>query len=145
MILFRNMETGDIPDVLEIERQLFSDPWSEENFMFDLCENERSFSFVAEQNGEVIGYILGWYIEPELHIGNIAVKKSAQSNGVGSFLVSQMLNSVNGYEVVYLEVRESNQIAQKMYQKFGFKSVYSRKSYYNDGENAVIMVKENKS
>lgn len=145
MMLFRNMEIGDIPEVLEIERELFSDPWSEENFIFDLCENERSFSFVAEHKGEVLGYIIGWHIEPELHIGNIAVKKSAQSKGCGSFLVTQMLNSVQGYEVVYLEVRESNQIAQKLYSKFGFKPIYSRKSYYNDGESAIIMVRENKS
>lgn len=144
MTVFRSMETGDIPDVLEIERSLFSDPWSEDNFLFDLGENEKSFSYVSEQEGEIVGYIIGWYIEPELYIGNIAVRKSVQNRGIGSYLVKQLLNSFQNFEVAYLEVRKNNHIAQKLYSKFGFKPKYLRKSYYHDGEDAIIMVMEHK-
>ena len=141
MCLFRTMTRRDAEIVFDLEKDLFSDPWPRSSFLNEPFENEAAFAYVAEKGNEIVGYIMGWYIECEIHISNIAVIKRSQGQGIGSFILKKLLNLYSEYKSCFLEVRESNQIAQKLYMKFGFDVIYIRKAYYSNGENALIMSK----
>lgn len=142
MCKFRLMAPIDAQAVYVLEQDLFSDPWPRDSFFCEPFGNEKAFAFVAEKKKEIVGYIMGWYIEKEINISNVAVIKKYQRHGIGSFLVSHLLKHYNHFEICFLEVRESNYSAQKLYNKFGFRDTCIRKSYYSNGENAVVMSKQ---
>ncbi len=93
----------------------------------------------------LIGYVGLWYMAGEAHIVSIAVRETYRGQGVGELL---MLGAVEmalrrGCEVLTLEVRVSNEAAQRLYEKYGFKNVGLRRRYYSDnGEDAYIMSTE---
>ena len=128
----------NFPAVLEIERESFSDAWSEDMFT-ELLSNPFAHSYISENNGEVTGYIMFYHIAPEVQIINIAVKKSARNQKIGSLLLKFVL-SLENINLVTLEVRESNFPAINLYKKFGFKIDGTRKNYYQrPKEHAVLM------
>ena len=69
------------------------------------------------------------------------MKKSEQGKGYGGLLLEKIMEMFQKYSCAYLEVRETNTIAQKLYKKYGFSILYRRKGYYSDGEDALVMVK----
>jgi ribosomal-protein-alanine N-acetyltransferase len=140
-ITFRRMDQCDISQIIKIERLLFPDPWSKESFLNDLRENEISYPFVIELDSKIIGYSICWYYFNELHIGNFAIHPDYQRQGYGTILLKKIFNTFKDYKIAYLEVRENNLSAIKLYNKFGFKRAYHRKKYYSNGEDAVIMIK----
>jgi len=136
------MEVEDIPQVLAIERDLFPVPWSEDAFLLEVTSPRISRSFVAEMEGKVVGYLVSWFVEDEVHLVNIAVARSHQRRGIGSALLGHLLSLalVEGQAFVTLEVRVSNRRAQRFYERFRFRSVALRKGYYTDnGEDALVM------
>ena len=100
----------------------------------------------AEPSGEpVVGFVGVWLAPGEAHIVNIAVRESHRGRGIGELLLiaAVALALLNDREVVTLEVRASNQAAQALYEKYGFKRVGVRQRYYSDNhEDAVIMTTE---
>jgi ribosomal-protein-alanine N-acetyltransferase len=82
-----------------------------------------------------------WFYQQELHIGNLAVKRMHQRKGIGSQLLTYVLEQFEDWSIIFLEVRASNIAAQKLYKNFGFCNLYRRRSYYTNGEDALIMVK----
>jgi ribosomal-protein-alanine N-acetyltransferase len=138
---YRRMQSSDIKKVCEIERSLFADPWSAESFLHDIQKNEISYPFLVEANGNIIGYLVCWYYASEIHIGNIAVRKDYQGQGIGTYLLKKIFGMFQNYNIAYLEVRKNNITAIKLYKKFGFDQICQRISYYPDGEDAIIMVK----
>ena len=140
-LIFRRMTGDDIDCVYKIERQLFSCPWTKKSFVFEVHNAKYSYPFIAEEEFKIVGYIIAWYIARELHIGNVAVVPERQGQGIGKFLLSNLFALLNDYEISYLEVRENNIRAIKMYESFGFSPLYKRRAYYPDGEDAVIMIK----
>ena len=90
----------------------------------------------------VAGYVSVWYQGEEAHITEIAVREKLRGRGIGELLLIGSLRAAVGYgsKVMTLEARVSNFIAQRLYEKYGFKSVGLRKSYYSyNREDAVIM------
>ena len=90
----------------------------------------------------IAGYVSVWYQGEEAHITEIAVRESMRGNGIGELLLIGSLRAAVEYgsKVMTLEVRVSNFIAQRLYEKYDFKSVGARKAYYSDNrEDAVIM------
>ena len=140
-LVFRRMTEHDIKSVSEIEKKLFSSPWTKRSFMIEVQNQKYSLPYVAENRSAVVGYIVAWYIARELHIGNIAVIPEKQGQGIGKFLLLNLFNLLKDWEISYLEVREYNFRAIKMYESFGFSMLYKRPGYYPDGENAIIMIK----
>jgi ribosomal-protein-alanine N-acetyltransferase len=127
-----------LPEILAIEQESFSDPWNL-NMFLEILANPLAQSFIAEDNGEVLGYIMFYNIAPEIQILNIAVKKSARNKKIGSRLLESALACEN-ISLITLEVRESNIPAINLYKKFGFKTDGLRKNYYKrPKENAVLM------
>ena len=90
----------------------------------------------------IAGYVSTWFQGDEAHITEIAVRKKLQGNGIGELLLIGSVQAAveRGSVVVTLEVRVSNFIAQRLYEKYDFKAVGRRKAYYHDNrEDAVIM------
>ncbi|RME68437.1 MAG: ribosomal-protein-alanine N-acetyltransferase, partial [Nitrospirae bacterium] len=118
----RAMTLEDLPQVLKIERQSFSTPWSEEMFLQELKSSE-SLLFVAEDMGRVVGYIVTRLLgggHSEIRV--LAVRPDFRRRGVGSALLERALKALyyRGAQKVYLEVRKSNTPARKLYLKAGF-------------------------
>jgi ribosomal-protein-alanine N-acetyltransferase len=143
-ISIRDMHEGDIQSIAEIERMSFSLPWSENSFLNEL-RKPRSVSRVAVLDDELVGYICADYVLDEGHILNLAVHPFCRRMGIANSLVENILEELKSREcrVIYLEVRASNHLAERLYREFGFKIVGMRKKYYvSPVEDAVIMMLE---
>lgn len=141
MVKIRKMEREDVNQVYQIEKELFSMPWSKEDFLFAL-EKEKNLYLVALIENKVVGYCGLWGILDEGQITNVAIRKEKQGQGIGTLLLQQLLEQgyQNGLLEYTLEVRESNLNAIHVYKKLGFREEGVRKNFYqNPAENAIIM------
>jgi len=138
---FRRMQNKDIPEVYKIENDLFDDAWSKASFLYEIKNESYSFPYVLILNKFIVGYCVCWYFQNELHIGNIAIKNDFQRKGFGKVLMQKIFELFPDYNQTYLEVNVSNDVAISLYLKFGFKILSTRKSYYANGEDALVMVK----
>lgn len=145
-IIIREMTIEDIEQVLEIEKESFTTPWSEEAFKTEIEENVLAVYIVAEHEGKVAGYGGFWRILDEAHITNIAVKSSARGKGIGDVVLMGMIDycRINRVPNMTLEVRVSNVTAIGLYKKHGFMEAGIRPGYYTDNhEDALIMWRKN--
>jgi ribosomal-protein-alanine N-acetyltransferase len=105
-------------------------------------QNQARAALVVEQDGSLVGFIVGRQVDDEWEIENIAVTGAARRCGLGSRLVGELLDLVRnrGGKSVFLEVRESNRAARSLYEKWAFIEVGRRKMYYqNPAEDALIL------
>ena len=126
--------------VAPIERAVFSDPWSERD-LSDCVRTGVPF-LIAEQGGAVIGYVIAHHALDEAEILNLGVVPTHQREGVGRALVQGMLARLRerGVTTVFLEVRESNAVARRLYGALGFAHVARRRDYYRlPTEDAVVL------
>ena len=141
---FREMLVEDLDQVVEIEKSLFSVPWTKEGFFTFLIKEENMF-FVVEEKGKILGYCSMQTVLDEGDILNVAVRRERQKEGIGYFLVDSMLMmaEARGIRTVHLEVREGNDTARRLYQRLGFTEDGLRKNYYTDPvEDAVLMSRQ---
>ena len=90
----------------------------------------------------IVGYVGLWFMVDEAHIVAIAVRASYRGQGLGELLLARAFDLAldNHQDVVTLEVRRSNQVAQSLYEKYRFLKVGVRRRYYSDNhEDAIIM------
>ena len=132
-----NYET--VEDVYNVELSAFSHPWAKESFLEELV-NPLAKYFVLKADDEVIGYVGLWHIVDEGHITNVAIKKEYQGQGYSNYLIQEIIKykEENILSFLTLEVRESNKVAIKLYEKYGFKKVGERKKYYENNETAYL-------
>ncbi|MDD4570100.1 MAG: ribosomal protein S18-alanine N-acetyltransferase [Tepidanaerobacteraceae bacterium] len=138
------MKMTDIDEVMEVEKQCFTTPWSRYSFSCELRDNQFSQYIVARLDAKIIGYAGMWIILDEAHITNVGVLTEYRGEGVGELLMrSLMVIAKNrGAKKMTLEVRKTNYIAQNLYSKLGFEPAGIRRGYYlDDREDAVIMWK----
>jgi len=140
-IEIRQARAGDLSEILRIERASFRTPWTELHWRYEL-EKSESRILVATVEGRVVGYVCGWVMGEEMEVANLAVDPQWRGRGLGKGLLKALLERAleEGVREVWLEVRESNQTAQKLYASLGFSPVGYRLKYYPDtGENALVM------
>lgn len=133
-----------IPQVVDIEQACFSDPWSYEGFKFELTNPNADFILAVSNSGEVYGYVGMHVVLGEGYIANIAVKSECRRFGVASQLMNEVLRHAEekAFELITLDVRESNSKAIAFYEKYGFKTLGMRKNYYSKPtENGLVMTK----
>ncbi|MDQ7799380.1 MAG: ribosomal protein S18-alanine N-acetyltransferase [Candidatus Edwardsbacteria bacterium] len=137
------MRPEHLPEILDIERSSFSDPWSENMFREEMKQDGRRIFLVLESDGKVAGYAVGWVVLDEFHLGNIAVAAEKRGTGYGRRLLQEILQQVYqlGCRIASLEVRSSNQAAIELYKIFGFRPVAIRKKYYHN-EDALVMMSD---
>ena len=141
---FRRMETTDLDEVMAIERASFSRPWSPGFFLQEL-QVPCARSLLAVLGGKIVGYIVYWLLADSVDIHNLAVHPDYRRRGVGRFLLQAVIDEAKGRRSgkVTLEVRKSNEAAQRLYHSLGFVARGVRKGYYSDdGEDALAMVLE---
>jgi ribosomal-protein-alanine N-acetyltransferase len=129
-----------VAELAPIERAVFSDAWSERD-LSDCVRTGVPF-LVAEQNGSIIGYVIAHHALDEAEILNLGVAPARQRRGIGRALVQGMLALLRqqGVAKVFLEVRESNGAARRLYGALGFALVGRRRDYYRlPTEDAVVL------
>ncbi len=140
-VTIREMKIADIPIMMELEKELFSVPWSEAMFSEEI-KGHYAYVLQKDENEEIIGYLSGWKLLDEFTITNIGITGNFQRMGFCTKLVKFIISKLL-YEKCFkftLEVRESNQKAIALYEKIGFEQIGLRGNYYRDPvENAVIM------
>ena len=143
----RPMTPSDVPEVARIETAAFSTPWSEETFRSLVGRSGVEF-WVAEWGDQLAAYAILWKVLDEGELANIAVRRDLQGRGIGSGLLSRMLEVAEdaGVRSLYLEVRESNGLAREMYARRGFEEIGVRKGYYEGpSEDARVLKKSLKA
>ena len=164
--LVEPMTLADLGEVMEIEQIAFPTPWPARAYRYEIVDNSHStilalrpaavahgpFKRLARQPlarrlrlaapGPVLGYAGFWLLVDEAHIYTIAVHPKWRGRGLGELLLLSLMERgmQAGADRATLEVRVSNQIAQKLYSKYGFEIVSQRKGYYTDNsEDAYVM------
>lgn len=138
----RDLERGDLVEVVGIERRSFSDPWSEGSFAELLAGGGHLVALGAVGREGVIGYLLARDIAGTSEIMNLAVDPATRGTGVGQALLEAGVSrlAAAGSREIYLEVRESNRNAIVLYQRNGFNSVGMRRAYYErPTEDALVL------
>lgn len=138
------MNESHVAQVAALEKQCFSDPWSENSVASEL-ENPLSLWLIAEEDGSVCGYVGSQTVLDETDMMNIAVHPDCRRKGIAAALITELVSRLKarGSRVLRLEVRESNFSAIALYEALGFTQLGLRKNYYrNPKENALILGKE---
>jgi ribosomal-protein-alanine N-acetyltransferase len=140
----RPMRKKDLPEVLEIERLCFRQPFSQEIFEQEL-QISAAHLWVVPFRRRVIAYLDFWTVADEMELVSIAVHPDHQGLGVAAYLLRGMVAYAkhHGMRSIVLDVRASNHAALHLYQKFSFHQVGLRKRYYSDNqEDALILRRE---
>lgn len=143
----QSMQKSEVDEVLKIEEQAYGDHhWSKDSFYGELSNNLAYYYSAFDTQGNLVGYAGAWQILDEAHITTIAVKPEFKRKKIGEALLNKIIQDCYKNEIKYitLEVRASNIPAISLYEKYGFKSLGTRKGYYqNNNEDALIMWTEN--
>jgi ribosomal-protein-alanine N-acetyltransferase len=142
-LTFRTMHRSDLEQVMAIEVQAYSHPWTTAIFQ-DCLRLHRCW--VTEQDKSIVGYGVLMMAPGEAHVLNICIKPDRQRKGIGRELLRLMMkeSEKSAVDMILLEVRSSNQSAIELYQAEGFNELGVRKGYYpsNTGrEDAIIFAK----
>ena len=138
------MNKDHVPQIAHLEAQGFSDPWSEKSVASEL-ENPLSLWLVAEENGQVYGYVGSQTVLGESDMMNVAVDPGFRRQGIARALIETLIAELSkmGSRCLRLEVRVSNENARALYARMGFQQLGLRKNYYhNPKEDALILGKE---
>ena len=124
-----------------IETECFSEPWSEQNIISQLPDDNHVF-LVALSGEIVVGYVGMMNVLDEGYIANVAVTAAYRRQRIADLLIDELVKRAQARDLsfVTLEVRESNAPARALYEKHQFQTVGVRKNYYSKPkENAVLM------
>jgi ribosomal-protein-alanine N-acetyltransferase len=133
----------DLPLVLEIERESYPEPWTENHFRQEMTLPYSRFLVLTDDETDsiVLGYIVYWLQAEGASLLNVTLAPKWRGLGLSRILLSAMVNETVREEIpkVILEVRESNEKAILVYEHFGFKKTHLRKAFYGNGESAQVM------
>lgn len=140
--IFRPMTEADVESVLNIEFAAFSHPWTRGIFLD--CIQSGYECWLMFLGGQQVGHGVLSAAGDECHLLNLTVKPESQSNGLGGKLLEHLLlqGKQRGAETAFLEVRESNHSAIRLYERIGFNEVGRRRDYYpavGGREDALVM------
>ena len=141
--MIRKMHLNDLDEVMIIEKEAFNDHWKRSDFEYEINENEFAHMVVFEEEGQILG-MLGYYILfDDAQITTIAVKENSRGKHIATQLMQYLIKDCIEREcsVLSLEVRVSNFKAIHLYKKFEFVEMNIRKGYYEDGEDAIFMIR----
>ena len=144
MIEIVKMTHVHVPQIAEIEKLCFSDPWSEKSISSEL-DSRISLWLVAMDGDTVAGYVGSQSVLDGADMMNVAVHPEFRRRGIARDLVNALVDALKekGIKSLTLEVRQSNEAAIALYEQLGFLQVGLRPNYYrNPKENALILRKE---
>lgn len=141
-MIFRCMTEADLDKVAEMEKEIFSTPWSKEGFAESLRQSYSHFFVVVTD--EIIGYCGVHNLGGDGEISNVAVDGKCRGKGIAYEMILFAMGEMRkeGVGAFTLEVRASNIPAIRLYEKLGFEKAGVRKNFYdNPTEDAIIMWK----
>ncbi len=141
MVEIRPFSAEHVKEVARIERDSFSDPWSERMLEAELY-NPLAVYFVAQDGPRVVGYAGFLAVLDEGQVTNVAVLPGYRRLGIGTGLVEKMIACAaqRGIASLTLEVRAGNVAAIGLYAYLGFKIDGLRQGYYAaPAEDALLM------
>jgi ribosomal-protein-alanine N-acetyltransferase len=150
-VLCRSVHEADLPGVIALDHLCFDGLWSEDAYRreiaspnSDLLLLETAYkSQVAHPRSPLppMGLACSWAILDEAHITLLGIHPDYRGRGLGRWLLLMLLKTARhrGLTRATLEVRQSNQAAQKLYLQYGFQIAGERRNYYNNGESALIL------
>ena len=144
MLVFRPMVEEDLSGIMTIEQAAYEFPWSET--VFRDCLRVGYCCWVLECDEALVAHGIMSVAAGEAHILNLCVHPEFQNAGLGKEMLEHLLHIATQHraEIIFLEVRPSNQVAQKLYSKAGFGEVGIRSGYYpaiEGREDAMIMAR----
>lgn len=140
-VAFRPMRLDDLDEVLRIEQAAFSHPWTRKLFSDSLDSYDCWVMFEGERQ---VGHGIIQVVAGEASLLNITIDPARQKRGLGLCLLEHLMRQAleQGAQECFLEVRQSNQVAYRLYERYGFNEVGRRRDYYPaDGgrEDALVM------
>ena len=142
------MSEHDLLEIVEIEEQSGLSRWGWAAYYAELQSGNRDLMLIARLvrssiiETPIAGYIVARETAGELHINNVAVRRGYRRRGIGAALLTRILDEARRRKAnaAFLEVRSTNQAAQSLYEKSGFKAIARRPNYYSEPqEDAVVM------
>ena len=139
----RLMTLNDIESVVEGEEKAFGESLGYDMLYSELVMNPFANYFVLDIDNQVKGYIGVWIDGEASQIINFYVDDEFQNQGFGSMMLEFVIElcKMSNLNVLSLEVRESNEKAIKLYEKYGFVFSHKRNNYYSNGEDALLLIK----
>jgi ribosomal-protein-alanine N-acetyltransferase len=144
-ITYRKMTPSDLAGVMAVELRTYPFPWSEGNFAD--CLRAGYEMYVALLGHQIVGYAVLSVAAGEAHVLNICVDPPRQRLGIGTHLLNLLIRAAErgGAEMLFLEVRQSNDAAQRRYEAAGFVEVGVRANYYPTHygrEDAIVLARQ---
>jgi ribosomal-protein-alanine N-acetyltransferase len=147
-IFIRKLSLDSIPQVVDIEREVFQNPWGEDIFYEELYHKKSIYLIIVNEEDRVLAYTGGRILNGEFHICNLAVRKEYRRAGIASFLLKNLISYINTKEKINLYsliVRKSNKGAISLYLEHNFQLTQKIQNYYhNPTEDGIYMVLEDR-
>lgn len=142
-VTIRKMDLSDIPFVYQQELSIFGKSLGEKTLYNEIIYNEMSRYFIALVNGKRAGYVGAWLTLPNAEILNLFVSEKYRGLGIGNQLMNAVIEVCKNEQIEHLtlEVRPTNTIAIQLYEALGFTAVTTRKKYYENGDDALLMLR----
>lgn len=136
----------DIEKILPLENQLYHKPWQKKDYEYELNDNPFAYylKMIDAETLEIIGYVGFWIKFEQAEITKVSIAKKYQGHKLSKLLMMDAERRIRLAECenITLEVRVSNEVAINLYKSVGFKVAATRKKYYENGEDAYLMLKE---
>lgn len=141
-VVFLNLTLHDLPEILDIERASFIDPWPAPWFRAAISSQDVCWG--AFKSGRLVGYLIAVIEEPMMHLANLAVEAEFRRCGVGRRLCERLIELTIQMRLcaVVLETRRSNAPAIELYESLGFRQTGVEVGYYQGSEDALILTRE---
>jgi len=141
-IEIRKMNLSDIPYVYEEEIKIFGQSLGEQSLYKDIMYNHMSIYFIAIVDAKRAGYVGSWLTIPNAEILNLFVSEEFRGLKIGKKLINEVIKICikKKIKMLTLEVNVNNKYAIKMYDDLGFKVSHTMKKYYNNKEDALLMI-----
>ena len=133
-----------LPEIAAIEQETFTDAWSEAALSESMEQPHAIFLVAEEPRGQVVGYAIAYCALDEAEVINVAVRREHRRRGYGDALLKKLIAEceARGAASIFLEVRQSNEGAIRLYEGLGFKETGTRKNYYSHPvEDALLMAR----
>lgn len=145
-IKIRKMGESDVLAVANLESACFEHPWPEKEILYEVTKNPVAKTYVALNKAElIVGYIDFMITFDSATISRLAVISASRRQGIAQALLDKMVALCKKQETpvewITLEVRSSNEAARQLYKKNGWNEITVKKGYYDDGEDAIYMVR----
>lgn len=140
----RVARAGDLPSILRIERSSFAVPWTDRAFRAVMARPD-AVLLVAGREGRVAGYAALWREGRDAELGDLAVAPDRRRTGLGRHLVEAAADAARerGAARIFLQVRESNEAARRLYGSAGFRRIGRKRGYYHSPrEDALVLIRE---